>query len=367
MQISLFMTGYPGFLASDLLEHIVEMKKDQLAHIYVLVLASEKNKAEIKLKQLQKSHGLEEGQCVIILGDITEEGLGMSDTDRKELQAYVTHVFHLAAIYDLAVEEAVANLVNVQGTQYVNDFVKTLSQLKRYVYFSTAYVSGRREGKIYEDELIMGQSFKNHYERTKYEAEVHVQNMMPHVPITIIRPGIVRGHAKTGKTAKFDGLYFMLNMYDKLRLLPWIPLVKSGDSPEGNFVPSDYLIEATACLSFHQVGEGKVYHVTDPNPLTMKDIQQLLMQRYLGKKPKGTMKVSWMAFALSFAFVRKYLQVEKEALDYFTYQASYDATEARKDLEKVGIHCPSLEASLDAMIDFYEKYKHDTSKQIRIK
>lgn len=129
--------------------------------------------------------------------------------------------------------EPLAERVNVHGTNQVNEWVQTLPNLQRYIYFSTAYVSGTREGRIYEEELEMHQTFRNHYERTKYDAEVLVDRLKEMVPTTIIRPGIVKGHSETGETIKFDGLYFMLNMYDKLSFLPAIPyLEEDKHSPE---------------------------------------------------------------------------------------------------------------------------------------
>src|SRR5699024_8688647 len=122
-----------------------------------------------------------------------------------------------------------------------------------------------------------GQSFRNHYERTKYEAEILVEHMKQLIPTTIIRPGIVKGHSKTGQTIKFDGLYFMLNFYHSLQHLPVIPYLKAGygASPEGNFIPSDYLLQATSYLAMHSIGEGKTYHLTDPNPANMMELQRM--------------------------------------------------------------------------------------------
>ena len=62
-------------------------------------------------------------------------------------------MFHLAAIYDLAVTREVAQLVNVEGTRNVNEFAKSITNLRRYHYVSTCYVAGRRSGLIREDEL----------------------------------------------------------------------------------------------------------------------------------------------------------------------------------------------------------------------
>ncbi len=102
-----------------------------------------------------------------MIGDITKGHFDCSLDVYHELQQQVTHLFHLAAIYDLAVEEKLARLVNVVGPKQVNEWAKGVTGLKRYTYFSTAYVAGMREGCLYEDELKLPKSFKNHYERTK--------------------------------------------------------------------------------------------------------------------------------------------------------------------------------------------------------
>lgn len=134
--------------------------------------------------------------------------------------------------------------VNVHGTAMVNDFVRILPNLKRYMYFSTAYVAGSREGVLRENELIRPRAFKNYYEETKFEAEHRVEDLKLEIPITIIRPGIVRGHSETGETIKFDGPYFFLNMVDKLKCLPFIPYI--GDSNSSiNVVPVDYILKAS--------------------------------------------------------------------------------------------------------------------------
>ena len=79
-------------------------------------------------------------------------------------------------------------------------------------------LQGNVKGMLLETELIRPTSFKNHYEETKFEAELLVEELKKDVAVTIIRPGIVRGHSKTGETIKFDGPYFFMNMIDELRM-----------------------------------------------------------------------------------------------------------------------------------------------------
>ena len=364
---TIFMTGFPGFLAEQLTEQLLQDAGEQIKHFYFLVLPKEKERAEQVLQTLTYHQKVKHDQVTLVLGDITKENLAIEHSLYTQLITEVTHVFHLAAIYDLAVPENIAELVNVKGTDHVNQFIKQIKTLQRYIYFSTAYVSGKREGIIYEHELDEGQSFRNHYERTKFLAEKLVQDIKQYVPTTIIRPGVVKGHSITGETIKFDGLYFLLNFYDRLRYLPVIPRLKDGSGyPEGNFVPSDYVIKGSTYLSLNPVGEGKTYHLTDPNPYDMGELQEILLKEFLGRKPKGTIPVTLAKLPLTSKTIRNWLRVEKEAMDYFTYHSIYDAREAKKDLESAGIYCPDLKDTVSSMVHFYRKYKDDPTKHLPI-
>ncbi|WP_026905589.1 SDR family oxidoreductase [Paucisalibacillus globulus] len=365
MYYSFFITGFPGFLASSLIKQMIHDHQKNIKHIYLLILPSQKSLAETTLEEIINQAGLTRKQFTIVIGDITKEGLGLELERMDPLKEQVTHVFHLAAIYDLAVPKDIAYEVNVNGTRNVNNWLSNLNNLKRYIYYSTAYVSGKREGNIYEHELKKGQEFRNHYEHTKYLAEILVQDKIETIPTTIIRPGVVKGHSKTGETIKFDGLYFQLNVLEKLKFLPVIPYFGKGTA-EGNFVPSDYVLEATSYLAIHPVGEGKVYHLTDPKPYRMWELQMMLTEEYLGRKPKGRVPLSATKASLRIKAIRKWLQAEAEAMDYFTIHSSYDCSQALHDLEGSDINCPDFKDTLGPMVRFYHNYKDDSSKHIKI-
>jgi nucleoside-diphosphate-sugar epimerase len=360
-----FFTGFPGFIATSLIRQLIR-NDYEIEHIHVLVQTSFVHKAQQEIEKIANEENITLDQFTVIPGDITNENLNLPPEINSQLQDTVTHVFHLAAIYDLAVPEDIAYKVNVIGTQNINAWVQQLKQLKRYTYFSTAYVSGNREGVILETELVKNQTFKNHYERTKYEAEVLVDKIKNDVPTTIIRPGIVKGHSKTGATTKFDGPYFVLNFFDKLRFLPFIPYLGSGEA-EGNFVPVDYIFHATLYLSHAEVGIGKTYHLTDPRPYSINEVYKMIMEKFLDKSPKGKIPLSLAKHFLSVSTFRKWLGVEKEALEYFTCKSQYDCSQAQQDLKDSGITCPDFKETLDAMVDFYEKHKKDADKQLVIR
>ena len=364
MEKGYFFTGFPGFICNQLIREVL-VKNELRGKVFVLVLPTMVEKANEERTAIISEFGLAETSIEIIHGDITQPNLRIDPVEQEKLKETVTHVFHLAAIYDLAVPRDIAYRVNVNGTFHVNHWVKGLSQLIRYVYFSTAFVAGTREGILYETELVKPERFKNHYEETKYEAEVLVEQIKKEVPTTIIRPGIVKGHSHTGETIKFDGPYFIMNFLERLKFLPLIPRLGNG-AGFINLVPIDYIIQATAYLSFLEKASGKTYHLTDPRPYRATELYGIIMKELINKQPKGKIPLTLGKWFLSIKPLRTFLRVEKEALDYFTRMGQFDCTQAQKDLLDSGIECPDFKDGIQAMTAFYLTQKDNPNYQITI-
>src|SRR6185503_16154930 len=145
--------------------------------------------AEADIAAIEREHPAARGRLGLVLGDITRENLGLPAAEARDLAGRLIGAFHLAAVYDLAVKRDVAHRINVEGTRYVLRFLQDAPRLDRLHYVSTAYVSGRATGVFRETDLDVGQSFKNHYEETKFLAEVDV--VRSGLPMTVYRPGIV--------------------------------------------------------------------------------------------------------------------------------------------------------------------------------
>ena len=226
-------------------------------------------------------------------------------------------------------------------------------------------MAGTREGKLLETELVQPPSLKNFYEETKYKAEELVELLKDKLPVTIIRPGIVRGDSKTGETIKFDGPYFFINMITKLKKLPFIPYLGRSSSFI-NVVPCDYITKAAIYCCFAEEAVGKTLHLTDPKPYPVEEIYRAFVKEITGKYPKGRLPLGIAKAALNSYPVRKMLQVEKETIDYVTWNASFDTTVAESIL-KGKIECPDFLESIPSMIRFYNQHKDDPSFHIPIK
>jgi len=161
---SIFLTGFPGFIAGRL----VAMLAKPETQFFLLVQPQFVERAMAEIEEIAAATNTPLEAYAIIEGDITEPGLGIADEDLETVIFETTDVFHLAAVYDLAVPRDLAFSVNLEGTKNVNDFVRSLKNLRRYNYISTCYVAGKRPGKILETELEHDAGFRNFYEETKF-------------------------------------------------------------------------------------------------------------------------------------------------------------------------------------------------------
>jgi thioester reductase-like protein len=208
----ILFTGFPGFIGMRLLPRILELQPGW--RVQCLVQEKFLEAARTAVATLEAGHPQARGRVGLVTGDITVQGLGIEAKRAKELRQSLVQAWHLAAVYDLAVARDVGRRVNVEGTKNVLEFVGRAKRFERLQYVSTAYVSGTARGTFRETDLDVGQGFKNHYEETKFQAEVEVARSK--TPSTIYRPGVVVGDSRTGETAKFDGPYFALRMMEKL-------------------------------------------------------------------------------------------------------------------------------------------------------
>lgn len=345
------MTGFPGFLGSALLPRLLARREAMTA--ICLVQPHLLEVAEQRLAGIEAAHPHLANRVSLVVGDITTAGLGVDRRDRPKLHE-VTEVWHLAAVYDLSVPEAIARQVNVGGTAQVLDFCRSLPGLRRLQYVSTCYVAGDYDGVFPEDDLDLGQGFLNHYESTKFEAEVLVRRAMrADLPATIYRPGIVVGDSQTGETQKYDGPYFVATYLRKQPKVALVPAVGPVDRTRMGLVPRDYVIDAMDQLSVTDRSLGRTYALTDPNPPSARHLVETFA-KHLGKRvvwvwlPLGvTRAVVGMVPGLEFL-----LGLPAEALDYLASRTSHSTTNALADLAGTSVVCASFDDYAGRLLDF---------------
>jgi len=358
---AILFTGFPGFIGMRLLPRILELKP----HARTLCLVQEKflEAARQAAETLTGTHRHARGRIDLVVGDITVRGLGIEAGRARELRKSLKEAYHLAAVYDLTVSREVGRRINVEGTKNVLEFLEEAKSFERLHYVSTAYVSGTARGVYRETDLDVGQGFKNHYEETKFQAEVEVARSR--VPRTIYRPGVVVGDSKTGETAKFDGPYFVLRAMERLPSRGLFVRLGRGFGTV-NVVPIDFVVEALARLSSVPTSLGKTYHLTDPKPHSPVEIAEMFAQA-IGKKfayVPVPMAVAKALFAPR--LVQRFFGMPPQALDYFDDPVRHDAAQATKDLAEMGVACPHLADYVPTLVAFYRQHKDTVRKSAMI-
>lgn len=348
---SIFLTGFPGFIAARLVEKLAKPE----TQFFLLVQRPFVEAAVKQVEEIAEATSTPLEAFSIVEGDITHPSLGIGDADLETIQFEATDVYHLAAVYDLAVAKDVAFSVNFEGTRNVNTFVQTIRNLKRYNYVSTCYVAGKREGVIREDELEHSAGFRNYYEETKYLAEVEVDRLKSSLPVTIYRPSVVVGDSTSGETAKYDGIYYLIHY---LRKAPGLLRVFNvGNSAvKLNLVPVDFVVDAIATLARDDRARGKTVAIADPAPLTTAELFDVIAREMSGRKSEFQPSPRLTEWFLNTRVSPIITGLPHHAVPYFFISQTYDTSVAKTLLRPHGIGCPRFPDYVEPLLDFVDDY-----------
>jgi thioester reductase-like protein len=353
---TVLFTGFPGFLGTALLPRTLRRSAD--AQAVALVQERWLDQARRTLERLEGAEPAIAGRTRLVVGDITQPGLGLDADEADALRRGPLEIFHLAAVYDLSVPAGLARAVNVDGTRHVVDLARGADELVRLQYVSTCYVSGRYDGFFAEDDLELGQSFSNHYEHTKHEAErVVAKARDAGMPVTIYRPSVVVGDSRTGETQKYDGPYYALQLIARQGRTAVMPLPADPSRVRFNLVPSDFVVDAIAALAPYEGALNRTVALANPAPPTVLEMCEAFAA-HTGKR----LRVVPVPTALSkFSIdhlpgVGRLFKLPSSTLDYLTHPTVYDVTATTALLDEVGVRCPPFAEHVGAMVAFHREH-----------
>ncbi|HEO71264.1 MAG TPA: NAD-dependent epimerase/dehydratase family protein [Candidatus Hydrogenedentes bacterium] len=347
---TVLLTGASGFIGKHLLRRYLDEPETEL---YLLQRAASRKRLDDFLER--DLDDARRAKVHVVEGNIAQPDLGLEPATRDSLAHSATHIIHAAAVYDLQMTRAVGMRVNMGGTRHVLDFAKQCRALERLAYFSTIAVSGLFEGVYTEDDCDVGQSFKNHYDETKFLAERLVRERADALPITILRPTVVVGDTETGAFEKIDGPYHALVMIARNMHL----VVQNAGNAKCHMAPVDFIADAAHALTHDPETRGGTYHLGDPNPMTYNAFYDAVCERWgkikpLLKLPPAMIKP--MFYLPGFAHLTG---VSYEAFQYSYHRVEYDMSRAQEALARHGIACPPVSSYLDAFLAYFKAHYRD--------
>lgn len=344
---TVFLTGFPGFIAGRLLRRLAAEPLNFVVLVQPTLLAV----ARTELGKIAGATGRDIQDFKVVQGDITQPNLGLADEDFQLARQETTVIFHLAAIYDLAVQRDLAMLVNVQGTRNVNEFARSASRLTHYHYISTCYVAGKRKSLILETDLPHAAGFRNHYEESKYLAEREVDRLKLELPVTIHRPAVVVGDSVTGETAKYDGIYYLIHY---LRRWPSVltRLNIGNDVVRLNLVPVDFVVAAMTALTRDERAVGKTLQLADPEPLTTAQIFDAVSECLVGRPSTFKIPASLVQFSLMLPPSPLITGLPHHGVPYFFLRQTYDTAQSVALLSTYNLRCPPFRSYVKNIVEF---------------
>jgi long-chain acyl-CoA synthetase len=349
------LTGATGFLGGEVLARLLE--RDERP-IYALIRADDDEAAAARLRGVVCSlMGSDERspQAIAVAGDVTRPRLGMTDRRRDWVAERVDSVIHCAASVSFMLGLDESREINVDGTRRVlglAQYAAARGGLDSFVHVSTAYLAGTHPGTFGENDLDVGQGFRNAYERTKFEAELLIRERARGLPVQVVRPSIIVGDSRSGWTPAFNVLYAPLRAFSRGAY----PLIPARRSAPVDIVPVDYVADAILGLEGRA---GSTHHlVAGRRASTVGEIVELASAN-AGRPAPRLLRPRLYRSLIHPILVRTGSEGRRRALrrsevffPYFAMGVTYDDEGARSALAPVGIEPPPLRSYFDRLMDF---------------
>ena len=221
------LTGATGFLGSHLMASLITKGYT----IIVFGRPAKNESLQDRILRLLTWFGVDSmsDQVTCIDTDLSQDNLGISAGEYTRLCSVVDSVIHCAS--DTSFSESkrekvmAANINNLNG---ILEFSKN-AQVNFFHYISTTYVAGT--GITYCKEILSSvKTFTNVYEESKAAAENIISGFCDKnaIPLSIIRPSIVYGNSQTGRSLKFNALYFPVRSAQSIRDIYLNDLMNNG-------------------------------------------------------------------------------------------------------------------------------------------
>jgi len=277
-----FITGATGFLGSFLLRELLQRERR------VMVMLREPfDQARGRLRHVMDVIGVDvdaavgRGRVVLVPGSLPDSLPDVGELAPDDVLACAASL----QIFSNGTDEPFHT--NVTGTLRLIEWARRQGVRSIHA-VSTAYVCGSYTDHVGERLHLPRPEFQTEYERSKWEAEYHLADWgnEPDNTLTIYRPSFLVGDSTSGYTSQYGGFYQFARVVSLLKqeygrgdnsastLIPLRIPGRPGD-PQ-NFVPVDFAARVIAEIMERKRFQGRIYHLTDPAPVTNGQIKKYL-------------------------------------------------------------------------------------------
>ena len=281
---NLLITGATGYLGSHIIKDLL---KNYSVHLYLLVRSETIEKAKKKLYETFMFYFNEDIQdyadkFTIILGDISLEGLGITDTFYGQLSEKVDCIINCAAKVSHFGEYEEFYKVNVEGVKNIIEFSR-YNKEKKLVHISTTYLANNDAGNMLkkmftEYDIYDGNNHKSYYIQSKNEAESIIRYEKNNgLDIDIIRVGNISFNTETCRfqiNPNENAFYSLLKSYYQLKIIP------QSELEFLEFTNVNQASKAICLLTMNVDSKSETYHVCNMKKISLNCLYSMSTKKF---------------------------------------------------------------------------------------
>eukprot|EP01132_Coremiostelium_polycephalum_P000607 gene607-755_t len=335
--LNILITGATGFVGKVLLEKVLR-DLPTVGKVYIIIRGNAKERFEDDIYSsrifdlLREKLGGQDAfdkyirsKVVAVSGDLSKDGLSLSDADLKQVVENVNIVIHCAASIDFRERLDKAIESNLYGSLRMLDLSKKLKNLIAFVHCSTAYVNSNRDGWLDEElpvldfnpeemvDLIMKQdiqtlekitpnllgAYPNTYTFTKAITERILTMKRGDIPMAFVRPTIVGGSLKEPAPGWVDSVAAIgaVMLYCGIGL---VQFMRGDGRMVADIVPVDIVANALLAVvpSVARQNVLKIYQcgTSHRNPVSWTRISHWVTEYWRNHTPKKSIARSSFSF-----------------------------------------------------------------------
>ncbi len=334
------VTGFPRFVAKVLIERLKELRPEEPVHLVVLPQ---------KLAAARKHLGRPKG-FTIHRGDVASTDLGLGADSLSELLPTVRQIIHFAQIHHPSAGRKIGYQVNVHGTQNTLRFAQDCAAAQggaapRIVHLSSLFVLGAGSGRVNAEARAQHPRHRNWWEAAVHRAEELV--LRSGLPYTVLRPGLIIGHSKTGKIDKLGGLYELGVMAGQLPRN--VPLPRPSSKAMMHATAADTLADAAIKLSKAEAANGRIIALDHPNPISAVEVMEAIALESGRKLARWPIHIG-LAGSVANTLLRQSPAAREAA--YLNDRNRYDAPDSQAILRALEVDIPEPRRLLETAIAF---------------
>lgn len=357
----ILVTGATGFLGS----HFAVALLRAGYRVAVLARAARGLNGRERIHRLVRWFGLDKGTAArleIVEGDI----LDAAPAGRRDGPGF-QEIVHCASSTAFAERKrAEVEAANIGGLERVLDLA-VRDGCAFFHLVSTAYAAGQRTGRCPEDWVASG-PFTNVYEETKARGEILARDVCRRegLRLNVYRPTIVYGDSRTGRTLRFNALYYPVKAAVTLGDIYRVDIRERGgrraeamgirETDDGrlfmplrievgggglDLIPVDHCVAAFRAL-FEDGLDGGIYHIASGRATRVEDLVAYT-RRFFRLDGIETCGPEAFAGRPRNALEKLYETYLEAYRPYIQDARTFDDANAAPILRQHGLTCPGLD------------------------